>query len=363
MANQLVINYGAAPNDGTGDPLRDAFIKVDENFSNIWAAGAVGSNVTITNNTIAVTNTNGNLILSPNGIGVIQLNNSLVPRSNNVYNLGTANTIYRTIWARDLNLSGNLVGNFSFDIGGNINAGNFNTGGAVSAAGNVTGNYIIGDGSFLTNVTAITGSEIISGNSNVKIYGTGGNIGITVGNIANVLLISSTAVEPNVNIIPKTANSIDLGSGGNRFDQLYMSGNLNLANSSTVSANATAVMFENSQGGELVFNSTDPVIISGDVMSSRGTDNSNWNALTQIGVYQVNRASWSGVTGAPLDSPVYVGILQVSTSGNATAQLFVPGTTVNGNAAIQWNRSLSSGTWTDWYKIINNGQIIDAGSF
>ena len=36
MAEQLIIDYGTAPNSGDGDPLRDAFIKVDENFSNIW---------------------------------------------------------------------------------------------------------------------------------------------------------------------------------------------------------------------------------------------------------------------------------------------------------------------------------------
>lgn len=36
MAQQN-INYGAAPNDGTGDTLRDAMIKVQENFSDLYA--------------------------------------------------------------------------------------------------------------------------------------------------------------------------------------------------------------------------------------------------------------------------------------------------------------------------------------
>ncbi len=113
-ATQQIIDYGATANDGTGDPLRDAFIKTDQNFSNIWAAGPVGSNITITDNTIVVDDTNGNLILMPNGIGVIESRNSVIPRFNNVYNLGTAdlkwNNIHATrIAAKDMTLSGNLT--------------------------------------------------------------------------------------------------------------------------------------------------------------------------------------------------------------------------------------------------------------
>jgi hypothetical protein len=113
MADQEYINYGAAPNDGTGDPLRDAFIKVDYNFSAIWNVGPVGSNITIFNNTIGVTNTNGNLILSPNGIGFIQTKNHVVPWANNVNDLGSADLNYRSayIGTGGINVAGNVVTN------------------------------------------------------------------------------------------------------------------------------------------------------------------------------------------------------------------------------------------------------------
>ena len=42
MANKLNlanINVGTAANDGTGDLLRDAFVKINDNFSNIFANG------------------------------------------------------------------------------------------------------------------------------------------------------------------------------------------------------------------------------------------------------------------------------------------------------------------------------------
>jgi hypothetical protein len=35
MAEQEFINIGATPNDGNGDPLRVAFGKINNNFSNL----------------------------------------------------------------------------------------------------------------------------------------------------------------------------------------------------------------------------------------------------------------------------------------------------------------------------------------
>jgi hypothetical protein len=37
MATQEIINIGALPNDGEGDPLRVAFAKINNNFSNLFA--------------------------------------------------------------------------------------------------------------------------------------------------------------------------------------------------------------------------------------------------------------------------------------------------------------------------------------
>ena len=95
---QQIIDYGATANDGTGDPLRTAFIKTDENFSNIWAAGPVGSNITIANNTIQNDSTNGNIILKPNGVGVIQANASILPSIDGIRDLGSNNRTWRAAY-------------------------------------------------------------------------------------------------------------------------------------------------------------------------------------------------------------------------------------------------------------------------
>ena len=70
MAKQI-INIGSAANDGSGDPLRSAFDKINDNFNEVYTelGGTTLSNISITNNTIGSDDTNGNIILSPNGTG------------------------------------------------------------------------------------------------------------------------------------------------------------------------------------------------------------------------------------------------------------------------------------------------------
>ena len=68
MAQQL-ITVGANPNDGTGEPLRTAFIKINENFNEVYATSAVGSNFNLSDNDITVVNENGNINLVPTGTG------------------------------------------------------------------------------------------------------------------------------------------------------------------------------------------------------------------------------------------------------------------------------------------------------
>ena len=45
-ANLEIVKVGTAANDGSGDPLRTAFVKINSNFSNIYANGRFLGNVT-----------------------------------------------------------------------------------------------------------------------------------------------------------------------------------------------------------------------------------------------------------------------------------------------------------------------------
>lgn len=240
---QNQINTGNVTNDGTGAPLRTAFNETNLNFNQIWAAGPVNSNIQIANNTIQAVNTNGNIILATNGIGVIVPATSIVPDIANVRMLGTAYTPFNSVYAQyvgaasgaysgNLYVAGNLLVNGSLV---NVNRSNLNianstitvsagaaypaladgsgilVGGAgasltYSAVNNdwvsnlpITAPSFVGDGSRLTNVAAVTSAASMTGNtiastvlySNLQSVGTLGNLTVT-GNIVGNVLTANT---------------------------------------------------------------------------------------------------------------------------------------------------------------------------
>lgn len=113
---QLIIDTGTAANDGTGDPLRTAFTETNTNFTAIYTAGPVDSNVRITDNTILTLNTNGNLVLAPNGVGKVVANVDIVPNSANIKNLGSSTARWSTVYTQYADISNNLT------VGGTVSA-------------------------------------------------------------------------------------------------------------------------------------------------------------------------------------------------------------------------------------------------
>jgi hypothetical protein len=90
--------------------------------------------------------------------------------------------------------------------------------GNVFAGGNVHGNYVFGDGGFLSNVTVASNvavSQIGNGSSTVAVNGSGGNITFTAGGVANVAVITPAGVQFNGNIVGDTnfAGNVTAGAG------------------------------------------------------------------------------------------------------------------------------------------------------
>ncbi len=80
---QTTINVGSNANDGTGDDLRSAFIAVNNNFTELYAASPVTSQITIEGNEVKSNQSNANLKLSANGTGAIELE-AIQIRDNNI---------------------------------------------------------------------------------------------------------------------------------------------------------------------------------------------------------------------------------------------------------------------------------------
>jgi hypothetical protein len=130
-------------------------------------------------------------------------------------------------------IAGALVQGANVSAVANVQAGNINTTGLVSATGNITsvgnvaGNFFIGNGSQLTGLSlGVSVTKIVNGTSNVEINATGGNVAFTVGGVANVIVVDTSTAYCNVvsvRSIAKTGTNAvgNIGSSSNYFNQVF----------------------------------------------------------------------------------------------------------------------------------------------
>jgi hypothetical protein len=396
--SQIIIDIGAAPDDSLGTPLRQAFADINQMFSEVYTAGPVDSNIRIANNVITTTVINSNLILNPSGIGKIQVNNSILPAINDVYELGSPTQRFNAVY---LGSGGfNVVGNLAID------------GDIVATANIVAGDFFIGNGALLTGIDT---AGVANGNSKIEVY-ENGNIAFTVGGAANTAVFAPDSftvntdtvingnliVDGNVKYINVTNLNVQdpiigLGRGANdapltnndgfdRGTQLWYfddqersaffgydnsTGNLIAAVDVTV---ANEVVSVNNYGTINVGNVAAAGNVSADffvgnatalegVLADRGVEpSSNWNNIEKMGVYTINRTSWAGTQNTPIDSQVFVGMLEVKNSTDlAIVQTFWPGLVEPFNVKLMWVRNYWDGEWTAWQKMVNGNQVIDGG--
>jgi hypothetical protein len=186
MAREI-INVGAVPNDGAGDPLRTAYIKINNNFGELYSL----------NQTVPPTS----LIGDPgDSAGMYAYNSSYFYYCFANY---TGNSV---IWAQVTQVGNASVqqitsgtsnvkiatanGPVTVGVQGTSNVAIFDTSG-LSVAGNITGNYILGNGSLLSGIVT-NPSSITNGSSNITIGSADGNANINIGGVSNVAVFSPT---------------------------------------------------------------------------------------------------------------------------------------------------------------------------
>jgi hypothetical protein len=128
---QQTINIGATANDGTGDQLRTAFDKVNDNFIEVYTelGGTSLSNISISGNTISTDDTNGSLTIDPNGTGTIILANAVTASS--TVTVTGATTVNGGFAAAGT--SGTFITFTAADVTPTVAGGNlFKSGGAVT---------------------------------------------------------------------------------------------------------------------------------------------------------------------------------------------------------------------------------------
>tara|TARA_B100000214_G_scaffold347629_1_gene299114 strand:- start:432 stop:2183 length:1752 start_codon:yes stop_codon:yes gene_type:complete len=207
---QRILNVGQNANDGTGDTLRDAMIKVNNNFTDLYASPLFNDGISISGNEIKANRTNDDLIFEPSGTGGI-----LFPaiRIND-------NNIEGTRSNEDINLIPNGTGSVVF--------------GAISFSGN--------------NITATRSNDDIV----FEPAGTGGVVFPALRINGNN--IEATRTNDNINLVPSGTGTVTLGSIGiagttlssadsstiNINEGLIVDGTLNVSGATTVTGTVTA---------------------------------------------------------------------------------------------------------------------------
>ena len=133
---QQTLNIGSTANDGTGDTLRVAMDKVNDNFDEIYASPIISDFISITGNEIRANRSNDDLVLEPSGTGVVTAPAITVDGNINI----TDNVIKTTTSNSDLILSPSGTGSVVISKA-DINGGaidNTVIGGATPAAGTFT---------------------------------------------------------------------------------------------------------------------------------------------------------------------------------------------------------------------------------
>jgi len=238
------VDVGAAPDDGNGDPLRTAYIKINNNFANLQQVGTdrvtnglsnviipvangniymgvanVANIVTVTSNGVIATSvtTTGNIAAGNYFVGNGYFLTDISQARSIVY--GTSNVNIPTI---DGVINSVVQGNLTLQASPNLVTvfGDLNVTGNATIAGNITRNAIAYGTSFL-------GFDTPDGNAFVQIAGT-----------SNVAVFTTTGLNIIGNI---TANSVT-GS------VLSVSGNVNGANINGTAVSATG----NIRGGNVI---------------------------------------------------------------------------------------------------------------
>jgi len=260
------------------------------------------------------------------------------------------------------------------------NGPNLAIGSNAVVAGNVTATYFKGDGSLLTNITAISNvavSQVANGTSIFGVAGPGGDIFATVSGFANVVIINPFAmgVAGNINAVGNINGNYYIGNGslltGIQSDQTRV-----FNGTSNVSIPVASGNIEMYISGQSIANITGPGVnvngvlaVTGNVTAANLTTAGNLSAgyvfgdgsqLTGISLATINNGTSNVVVGAS-------GNVRISVAGTPNTAMFTStGANISGTITATGNANVGNlgtvGNITAGYFLGNGSQLtgIDA---
>ena len=274
---------------------------------------------------------------------------------------------------------------------GDITGGNIFTAGEVSATGNVSGSFFVGNGSALTGIDA---AGIQSGNSNVRVVSSGGNVSVGIGGTSNIAVFSTlganvtgwigttgnlgaggdvafTGTAQNINIgTSQTTGNVTVGgatqTGFIQIGQSTASQTINIGHGVTGSGNTKTI-----QIGENGADGSTTIIDIGPATATTAAGTVTFNTATVVAIANTSGTALSvagNVTGANIftgGSATATGNItggNIATAGLITATGNVTGGNIITSAAVSAASVSASGTVTGGGNI-TGGNILSGGLF
>ena len=226
---QQTLNIGSTANDGTGDTLRVAMDKVNDNFNEIYASPLFNADIVISGNEIRANRSNDDLVFKPSGTGSITFpairindNNIEGTRSNDNINLkpsGTGSVVFGSIKINGTSLSSDdssfININEGLIVDGTLAVSGTST---LTGATNISSTLAVPSGLTTLSTLSVTGTTSLVGtttidnltfNDNTIGSSSNADINLTPGGTGSVV-ISNLTVDSNINItdnIIKTTQS------------------------------------------------------------------------------------------------------------------------------------------------------------
>ena len=173
---------------------------------------------------------NGNVAISVNGTSnVAVFSNPVTTFDNVIASRLTTSTLTATgnISGSNISVNGNITAGYFLGNGalltglaatysnanvaaylptysGNLSASNISATGQISTIGNISGQYIFGDGGFLSNITVssnVAVSQIANGSTVISVAGADGNTITTVNGVANILVGTPEGISVTGNVL------------------------------------------------------------------------------------------------------------------------------------------------------------------
>ena len=144
----IAVNVGATANDGTGDDLRTAFTKINDNFANISDVGYSAANISVTGDIVSVGNVTAANVTAGNAIATNLYGLIQTPTQSQITSLGT--------------LSG-LTSSGIIHVTNTTQSTNFNNGAVIIDGGlGVAGDIRINGNLYVQNVASVNTTTLVS---------------------------------------------------------------------------------------------------------------------------------------------------------------------------------------------------------